>query len=259
MLKSPPAGGRPSAAALVAEPRLQVGQHRGFGEVVVAGRHRRVGGEHRVRRDGLDRRLERAARRARQAAHALEDQERGVALVDVPDGRLEADRGERARAADAEHDLLLEARDAVAAVEAVGDVAVALAVLRQVGVEEVQRDVADPRLPDLDEHFALRERRFDAQVAPVRAHRLDRQVVEVRVVVLGALAALAVDRLHEVALAVEQADGDERQLEVARRLAVVAGEDAEAAGVDRQALVHAELGAEIRHQVVARGSRRSSA
>ena len=91
----------------------------------------------------------------------------------------------------------------------------------------------------------------DRQVASdPAAHRLDRQVVEIRVVVLGALAALAVDGLHEVALAVEQADRDERQLEVARRLAVVAGEDAEAAGIDRQALVHAELGAEVRHQVV---------
>ena len=103
----------------------------------------------------------------------------------------------------------------------------------------------------LTTHFAAGKLDVDRQVGAVLApHRLDRQVVEIRVVVLGALAAIAVDGLHEVALPVEQADRDERQLEVARRLAVVAGEDAEAAGIDRQALVHAELGAEVGHQVL---------
>ena len=46
-----------------------------------------------------------------------------------------------------------------------------------------------------------------------------------------------VDALPEVAAAVEQADADERDAELGRGLEVVAGEDAEAAGVDRQALV----------------------
>ena len=107
------------------------------------------------------------------------------------------------------------------------------------------------RLPDLDEHAAAGKLDFDHQVGAVAApHRRDRQVAEIGIVVLGALAAVAVDGLHEVALAVEQAHGDERQLEIARRLAVVAGEDAQAARVHRQALVHAELGAEVRHQVL---------
>src|SRR6185503_7065581 len=61
--------------------------------------------------------------------------------------------------------------------------------------------------------------------------------------------ALAVDRLVEVALAVEQAHGDERDRHVARGLAVVAGEDAEAAGVDRQALMETEFGAEVGDQL----------
>ena len=46
---------------------------------------------------------------------------------------------ERAHAADAEHDLLLDARGAVAAVEPVRDVAVARAVVLEVGVEQVER------------------------------------------------------------------------------------------------------------------------
>ena len=72
-----------------------------------------------------------------------------MAFVDVPDGRLEAHRRERARAADAEHDLLLEARGAVAAVEAVRDGAVALAVLSTVGIEqeEASRGRSAPATP----------------------------------------------------------------------------------------------------------------
>jgi hypothetical protein len=63
------------------------------------------------------------------------------------------------------------------------------------------------------------------------------------------LVALAVDGLLEVALAIEEPDRDERQRHVARGLAVVAREDAEAAGIDRQRLVEAELGAEVRDEL----------
>ncbi len=108
----------------------------------------------------------------------------------------------------------------------------------------------DARLPYLRHDLPARKRDLDLQRRAVLAlHRLDRHVLELRVRVRGALAAFAVDRLHEVALPVEQAHGDEGKLEVARRLAVIAGQDAEAARVRRQALVHAELGAEVRDQV----------
>ena len=65
-----------------------------------------------------------------------------------------------------------------------------------------------------------------------------------RLVVLG-LAAMLVEPLAEVATAVEQADADERNAELGSGLQVVAGEDAEPAGVDRQRLVDPELHAEV--------------
>ena len=68
---------------------------------------------------------------------------------------------------------------------------------------------------------------------------------------MGVLVAVGVERLVKVALMVEQADADEGQAHIAGPLAVVAGKDSEAAGVDRQALMEAELGAEIGDQVVA--------
>ena len=46
----------------------------------------------------------------------------------------------------------------------------------------------------------------------------------------------------EVALRVHEADADERHAEVAGLLAVVAGEHAETARVDRQRLMQRELG-----------------
>jgi hypothetical protein len=145
----------------------------------------------------------------------------------------------------------------VAAVEPVRDVAVALAVLRQIGVEQEQTDVPDAGLPDARPHFAPRERHRDVEIRPVLpAHGRDRQVVEIRIEILGALGALAIYGLDEVALLVEQPHRHERQLAVARRLAVVAGEDAEPAGVDRHALVEAELGTEIRDEVALGEERR---
>ena len=75
--------------------------------------------------------------------------------------------------------------------------------------------------------------------------RLDRQQVGVVVEVRFLLPAVGVERLAEVALGIKQADADQRDAQVAGALEVVAGQDAEAARVDRQALVEAELGREV--------------
>src|SRR5690606_5476582 len=64
------------------------------------------------------------------------------------------------------------------------------------------------------------------------------------------LLAAPIDPLVEVALPVEQPDGDERQPQIARGLAMIARQDAETAGVDREALVEAVLGAEVRDEIV---------
>ena len=84
---------------------------------------------------------------------ALQTQERRVALVHVVDGRLEAQRRQRAGAAHAEHDFLADAHFQVAAVELRGDGAVLGVVLGDVGVEQVEVDAADGQLPDLGEHL----------------------------------------------------------------------------------------------------------
>jgi hypothetical protein len=87
-------------------------------------------------------------------------------------------------------------------------------------------------------------------------HRRHRQVVEVRILVNRLLVAVGVDLLLEVSLAIQQADADKRQAQVAGGLAVVAGQDAQTAGVDRQALVKPEFGAKIGDQIVLAEHRR---
>ena len=62
-------------------------------------------------------------------AGPLGEQKRGVALVEVPDGRLEPERPDRPDPADPEHQLLVEAHLAAADVEDVGDRAVGVVVL----------------------------------------------------------------------------------------------------------------------------------
>ena len=81
--------------------------------------------------------------------------------------------------------------------------------------------------------------------------RLDRRVGPVQPLVALFLPAFGRDVLVEVALRIHEADADERHAEVAGFLAVIAGEHAEAAGVDRQRLVQRELGGEVGDRLAA--------
>ena len=78
------------------------------------------------------------------------------------------------------------------------------------------------------EHLAAGQRHADQQRRAVRrcVSGIERQVEEVVLGVALLLPAVDVEVLAEVALAVHQADADERQAEVAGALEVVAGEDA---------------------------------
>ena len=136
-----------------------------------------------------------------------------------------------------------------------GDRPVRVGVLRDVGVEQEDRDPADLGDPDRDgrgrDPAAGRVTRSGVAVGVGRPEQ--RQAVEVVVGVGVLLVAVGVDRLAEVALAVEQPDADERQGHVAGRLHVVAGQDAEPARVDPERLVEPVLGAEVGDRAVERG------
>ena len=170
-----------------------------------------------------------------------------MALVHVPDRGVDAERAQGAHAADAEHDLLAQAHLAPAHVEDAGDRPVGGVVERDVGVEHQHRH-AGPPAPSTPRRARRGPGRSMGTVSTPPAGRLHGQDGQPREVVVGVdvlLEAVGVHRLAEVARAVEQAHADERHAEVARRLAVVAGEDAEAARVDAERLVDPELHREV--------------
>ena len=74
---------------------------------------------------------------------ALQDHECGVPFVQMPDSRRDSQRAQRPNAADAEDDFLLQARFAIAAIQARGEIAILRGVFLEPGVEQVQRHASD--------------------------------------------------------------------------------------------------------------------
>ena len=62
------------------------------------------------------------------------------------------------------------------------------------------------------------------------------------------LPSVLIEPLTEIALVVVEADRDERDAQIGRAFYVIAGEDAEAARIDRNRFVKAEFRREIRHR-----------
>ena len=182
-------------------------------------------------------------------ADPLQAEEPGVALVGVEHlGRREpaqrAEGPDRAHAADAEQQFLPQPVLAAAPVQPVGNLVQVGLVLLHVGVEQQQRDPPDLGHPDLGGQLpALAQPDRDPGRGPVRvAEQVERQPVRVAGRVALGLPAIGGQRLGEVPVPVQQTDPDQRRAEVAGRFQVIAGQDAEAAGVLRERGGDAVLG-----------------
>ena len=241
----------PPETATLDEPAEGSSHQLGIEHLVPRG-HRRVRGEDRGGAQPLERLVGRQALLLHELAHALELEERGVALVQVEDRRLEPEPAQHADAADTEQDLLPQPVRPVAAVERVGDGPVRVSL--DLGVDQEEGRAADPHAPDAEPHR-------DELAAVVREldhgshrHELERQPARVGQRVVLDLAIVLVEPLLEVAAAVEEADPDERDAELRRGLEIVAGENAEPAGVDGEALVEPELRGEVGDEEVGRAA-----
>ncbi len=220
-------------------------------EAVDSGGHGGVGGEHRPGAHGLQCGVEGDAPLA-QFPDAFQAEEARVALVGVEHLRFgvpgdAAVRAHRPHSADAQQHLLEQPVLAAAAVEPVGDLALAGGVLLHVGVEQQQRYAADPRLPDVGAQAppAGQPQLHAGRGAAGPAQQLQRHLVGVQDGVVLLLPAVPRQALPEVAVSVQQPHSDQRDAEVAGGLEVVAGEDAEAAGVVRQHLGDTEFHREV--------------
>ncbi|CAM5622813.1 hypothetical protein SHIRM173S_03835 [Streptomyces hirsutus] len=216
-------------------------------EAVDAGRYGGVRGEHGPGPDGLQGGVELQSFGA-QFGDAFQTEETGVALVGVERlGRRvpgePAVRAHRPHTPYAEQHLLKQPVLAAAAVEPVGDAAFAEVVLLDVGVQQEQGDPAHLGQPDPGaQRPAAGQREAHQGGRAVGLLELDEgQLVGVEDGVVLLLPAVPGQGLAEVTVPVEQADADQRDAEVAGGLEMVAGEDAEPAGVLRQGGRDAEL------------------
>ena len=149
----------------------------------------------------------------------------------------------------------MQAHLAAADVEDVGDRPVGGVVVGDVRVEQQQRHAAHLGEPDGAPDRAPGHLDADRQRIAVSAgNPPQRQPLGVVVGIGVLLVAVGVDRLAEVAVAVEEAHADERDGHVRGGLEVVAGEHAQAAGVDAERLVEAVLGAEVGDRAVEVGA-----
>ncbi len=179
-------------------------------------------------------------------AGPLQRDEGRVPLVEMAHLDRQVEGFDEPPAADAQDDLLHQAHLLPAAVELAGDAAVDGTVQRIVAVEQVEDHPPDLRLPDPAAHGPPRQ--LDRHPEPGAGGRLDGQNGKGGGVVEGIgllLPAGRIEDLAEVAFLVQQADADDRHAEVAGRLEVVAGQNAQAAGVEGERLAQAELHAEI--------------
>ena len=128
-----------------------------------------------------------------------------MALVQVEDTRVDAERPESPHAADAEHDLLPETAIWLGHVEAVGDAAEVERVRFEVGIEKEQRDPSDLRPPDGDLHVARSDRGLDLQALDLADWQLVAAILGIHL----ELTAARVDVLAPEALLVQQPDRDQ--------------------------------------------------
>ena len=232
-------------AAHLADPGLEIPADELPVERLVAGGHGSVRREHGVALHGGEGAGEAVAVH-HLLARPLEPEERDVALVHVPHRGLDPEGTQRAHAAHPEDDLLAETHPPSPYVEDAGDGPVGGVVERDVGVEHQHRHPPDLHLPHRRVHDSPREVDGHGEGPPGgRLHGQHGQPDEVVVGVDVLLEAVRVHGLAEVAGAVEEPHPHERDAQVARRLAVVAGQDPEPTRVDPERLVDPELHGEV--------------
>ena len=215
-----------------------------YGVGVVAGRNRCVRREGDPRADTLDRLGHRGAC-GNLPPRELQRGERRMPFVEMQVSRVDSHRLQRSHPSDAEQQVLREANVGVRDIQARGGPAAERGVLRAIGIQQVERNSADVDTPDLGMDAFVRNRhRYGQRLTAVACHERRWEALRVAVDPVLVLTPGDVDVLAEEALAVEQADGDERERVVRRLLEEIAGECTESAGIDRQRCVDAVLSAQ---------------
>ena len=180
---------------------------------------------------------------------ALQGQEGRVALVDMVDPGLQAQRLQRDHSADPQDDLLADPHVLVAAIQIRGDRPIRRGVLRVIRVQEVEAVAPDQDLADPGPDVAALDGDLQGQGPPVSVHdHAHGHGVEVRGRVPLLLPSVGAQVLVEVPVLIGEADPDQGDAHVAGGLEVVPREDPQAPGEDLDAVGDAELRGEVRSE-----------
>ena len=180
----------------------------------------------------------------------LQAAERRVAFIHVPHCRIVAQRAQRAHAADAQNDLLLQAAFQIAVVQARGEFPIGRRIALDIGIDQEQRHAAHLDVPQARVHHPIGHLHLHGQrLLVLIQHRQNRRLGQIEVFVDGFLPAVFRDVLAEVTLPIEKAHGHQRQAQIAGFFQVIAAQHAEAARVHGQRFVQAEFGGKISDRV----------
>jgi hypothetical protein len=177
-----------------------------------------------------------------------------MSLVGVPRRRCDAQGSQHPYTPDAEQDLLAQPQLGASAVQLGGQLAITRLITLEVGIQQEHGDTADQHLPRAHRDLATGDadgRDTGVAVRPGDGREGSDRGIELLVGVL--LPAIQADALIEIPLGIKETDRDERYAEIGGGLAVISGEHAQPAGVDRHGVVETELRAEVGHRLPGEG------
>src|SRR6266581_384262 len=178
-------------------------------------------------------------------------------FVEMKNARFNSELSQQSHTTDAQHFFLHHARLAIAAVEMSCYQAVGFSILRNIRVQQIELYPSDAHTPGAGPDGPAAHRHFDQnRLLLCILDQFKRQFVSIVFPVRFFLPATEIQTLSKVTEAIEQADRHERQIEIARRFQMIAGEHSQSTGIERQRVVHTILGTEISDRILARYSGR---
>src|SRR5450631_2586779 len=171
---------------------------------------------------------------------------RRMTFIEMAHLRLDSESPQQSPTGDPEQQFLLQAQFRSAAIQLAGDAAMDWIVRGVIAVQQVQLYPADLNLPGAQPDRVAGQGDLQSQPFAVRlTQRRDGQLPRIVIWIEGLLGAFLVDHLTKITLAVEQANANDRNAQIAGRLQLIAGDVAEPAGVDGQRFAQHEFHTEI--------------
>ena len=215
-------------------------------KTIMASRHRRVCCKDRLSGHSSHRLVVRIAIAVHASANGLQCGKNRVALIEMVHARHDPHRANGLHSADTQHQFLTDANTRVAAIETAGELAIIRLVAFDIGVEEIEAHATHGHLPDLRKQRARTSVNLHRDRLPVGTQgRFDRQGLNPRLQILLVLVAIDVELLSKISLVIKEPHGHERNPQTAGAFDVVAGEHAQAAGVNWHRFVNPELSRKI--------------